>query len=165
MTTKGWLKKGLKGRSITRDLKWGTPVPLKGFTDKVFYVWFDAPIGYLSITNTYSESWEQWWKNPDNVQLYQFMGKDNVPFHCVVFPSTLLATKEKWTLLHHISTTEYLNYEAGKFSKSEGVGVFGDQASKIGINSEVWRYYLLSIRPESKDSTFDWDDLKIRIMN
>ena len=119
MTTKGWLKKGLKGRSITRDLKWGTPVPLEGFTDKVFYVWFDAPIGYCSITNTFTDNWERWWKNPDDVDLYQFMGKDNVPFHCVVFPSTLLATKDKWTLLHHISTTEYLNYEGGKFSKSE----------------------------------------------
>ena len=80
-TTKAWLKEGLKGRCITRDLKWGTPVPLEGFTDKVFYVWFDAPIGYLSITNTYTQNWEKWWKNPDEVQLYQFMGKDNVPFH------------------------------------------------------------------------------------
>ena len=157
-TTKGWLKEGLKGRSITRDLKWGTPVPLEGFTDKVFYVWFDAPIGYCSITNTFTDNWERWWKNPDDVDLYQFMGKDNVPFHCVVFPSTLLATKDKWTLLHHISTTEYLNYEGGKFSKSEWVGVFGDQASEIGVSSEVWRYYLLSVRPESQDSTFDWNE-------
>ena len=164
-TTKSWIKEGLKGRCITRDLKWGTQVPLEGFTDKVFYVWFDAPIGYISITNGYTEKWEQWWKNPDDVQLYQFMGKDNVPFHCVIFPSTLLATKENWTLLHHINTTEYLNYESGKFSKSEGVGVFGDQASSIGINSEVWRYYLLSVRPENQDSVFDWEDFTAKNNN
>lgn len=157
-TTKAWLKEGLKGRCITRDLKWGTPVPLEGFTDKVFYVWFDAPIGYLSITNTFIDKWEQWWKNPDNVKLYQFMGKDNVPFHCVVFPSTLLATKDNWTLLHHINTTEYLNYESGKFSKTRGIGVFGDHAAQTGIKSEVWRYYLLSCRPEQNDSLFNWDD-------
>mmetsp|Transcript_33720 Transcript_33720/g.38822 ORF Transcript_33720/g.38822 Transcript_33720/m.38822 type:complete len:279 (-) Transcript_33720:6-842(-) len=86
------------------------------------------------------------------------MGKDNVPFHCVVFPSTLLATKSNWTLLHHINTTEYLNYESGKFSKTRGIGVFGDHAAQTGINSEVWRYYLLSIRPETQDSLFNWDD-------
>jgi len=164
-TTKSWINKGLEGRCITRDLKWGTPVPLEGFTDKVFYVWFDAPIGYLSITNTYTEEWEKWWKNPDEVDLYQFMGKDNIPFHCVVFPSSLIATKQNWTLLHHINTTEYLNYESGKFSKTRGVGVFGDHAEQTGINSEVWRYYLLSIRPESQDSLFNWDDFAAKNNN
>jgi methionyl-tRNA synthetase len=164
-TTKGWLKEGLKGRCITRDLKWGTPVPLEGFTDKVFYVWFDAPIGYISITNTFTKNWEQWWKNPDEVDLYQFMGKDNVPFHCVIFPSTLMATKDNWTLLHHINTTEYLNYESGKFSKTRGIGVFGDHAASTGIKSEVWRYYLLSIRPETQDSLFNWDDFAIKNNN
>jgi methionyl-tRNA synthetase len=124
--TQSWLKEGLKPRCITRDLKWGTPVPKKGYEDKVFYVWFDAPIGYLSITANYTPNWELWWKNPEDVQLYQFMGKDNVPFHTVIFPSTLLGTNENWTLLHHISTTEYLLYENGKFSKSRGVGVFGN---------------------------------------
>jgi len=164
-TTKGWIKKGLEGRCITRDLKWGTPVPLEGYTDKVFYVWFDAPIGYLSITNTFTGDWEKWWKNPEEVELYQFMGKDNVPFHCVVFPSTLIATEQNWTLLHHISTTEYLNYESGKFSKTRGVGVFGNHAEETGINSEVWRYYLLSVRPESNDSLFNWDDFAARNNN
>lgn len=103
--TGSWLKEGLRPRCITRDLKWGTPVPLKGFEDKVFYVWFDACIGYPSITATYTDDWEKWWKNPKNVKLYQFMGKDNVPFHSVIFPGTELATKEDWTLVHHISTT------------------------------------------------------------
>ena len=103
--TKALLKEGLKKRCITRDLKWGTPVPLDGFRDKVFYVWFDAPIGYLSITANYTLNWEKWWKNPDQVQLYQFMGKDNVPFHTVIFPCSLMGTGEKWTLLHHVGTT------------------------------------------------------------
>lgn len=103
--TTQWLKEGLKPRCITRDLKWGTAVPREGFENKVFYVWFDAPIGYPSITANYTKDWEKWWKNPDNVKLYQFMGKDNVPFHTVIFPSTLLGTQEPWTLLHHLNTT------------------------------------------------------------
>lgn len=80
-------------------------VPKSGFDNKVFYVWFDAPIGYPSITANYSPDWEKWWKNPKDVRLYQFMGKDNVPFHTVIFPSTLMGTNEDWTLLHHLSTT------------------------------------------------------------
>ncbi len=157
--TKSWLRDGLKPRCITRDLKWGTKVPKPGFDDKVFYVWFDAPIGYLSITATYTKRWEEWWKTPANdVQLYQFMGKDNIPFHTVIFPSTLLGTRQPYTLLHHISTCEYLNYESGKFSKSRGTGVFGDDAVKSGIPSEVWRYYLLASRPETSDSVFQWDN-------
>ena len=113
--TKAWLDGGLKPRCITRDLKWGTPVPKAGYEDKVFYVWFDAPIGYISITANYTPQWEQWWKSPHNVQLYQFMGKDNVPFHCVIFPASLMGTRDPWTLVHHIDATEYLNYEGIKF--------------------------------------------------
>ncbi|KAJ7414863.1 methionyl-tRNA synthetase [Willisornis vidua] len=96
--TRSWLRDGLRPRCITRDLAWGTPVPLDGFQDKVFYVWFDAPIGYLSITATYTEHWERWWKNPEQVELYNFMAKDNVPFHSVVFPCTLLGTGDSYTL-------------------------------------------------------------------
>ena len=120
--TRAWLEGGLKPRCITRDLKWGTPVPRPGYTDKVFYVWFDAPIGYISITACYTEHWRQWWQQPQHVQLYQFMGKDNVPFHCVVFPASLQATRQDWTLLHHINATEYLQYEGIKFSKCFGAG-------------------------------------------
>ncbi|GJM86722.1 hypothetical protein PR202_ga02610 [Eleusine coracana subsp. coracana] len=80
---------------------------------KVFYVWFDALIGYVSITASYTPEWEKWWKNPDNVELYRFMGKDNVPFHTIMFPSTLLGTGENWTMMKSISVTEYLNYEGG----------------------------------------------------
>ncbi|CAB5395795.1 unnamed protein product [Rhizophagus irregularis] len=136
--TNSWLKEGLKPRCITRDLKWGTPVPLEEMKEKVFYVWFDAPIGYLSITANYTPHWEKWWKNPDDVKLYQFMGKDNVPFHTVIFPSSLFGTGEDWTLLYHINTTEYLNYENTKFSKSRNIGVFGTDAKDTGINvSEI----------------------------
>ncbi|KAF3456613.1 hypothetical protein FNV43_RR01267 [Rhamnella rubrinervis] len=161
--THAWLKEGLKQRCITRDLKWGVPVPHDKFRDKVFYVWFDAPIGYVSITSCYTPDWEKWWKNPENVELYQFMGKDNVPFHTVMFPSTLLGTGENWTLMKTISVTEYLNYEAGKFSKSKGVGVFGNDAKDTNIPVEVWRYYLLTNRPEVSDTLFTWADLQAKL--
>lgn len=163
--TESWLKQGLRDRGITRDLTWGTPVPLDVFTDekdkevfksKVFYVWFDACIGYVSITANYTERWEQWWKDPENVQLYQFMGKDNVPFHTVIFPGSQMGTEENWTMLNHLSTTEYLNYENGKFSKSRGVGVFGNNARDTGVPADVWRYYLLKNRPETGDTQFEW---------
>lgn len=153
--TGSWLRQGLRDRGITRDLKWGTPIPLDVFSDekdkeiykdKVFYVWFDACIGYVSITANYTKDWENWWRNPD-VKLYQFMGKDNVPFHSVIFPGSQLGTKEPWTMLHHLSTTEYLNYENSKFSKSRGVGVFGNNAKDTGVPADVWRYYLLKHRP------------------
>ncbi|GAM20271.1 hypothetical protein SAMD00019534_034460 [Acytostelium subglobosum LB1] len=156
--TNSWVKGELKPRCITRDLKWGTPVPLEEFKEKVFYVWFDAPIGYLSITKEYTPEWEKWWKNPENVQLVQFMGKDNVPFHTVIFPSSLIGSDDPYTLLHNLSTTEYLNYETGKFSKSRNTGVFGDNAQGTGVPADVWRFYLLSNRPENQDSTFSWDD-------
>ncbi|KAG0274085.1 putative methionine--tRNA ligase, cytoplasmic protein rar1 [Linnemannia exigua] len=154
--TQSWFKEGLKLRCITRDLKWGTPVPLPGWEGKVFYVWFDAPIGYPSITANYTKEWEKWWKNPEDVKLYQFMGKDNVPFHTVIFPSSLIGTGENWTLLNTLSTTEYLQYETGKFSKSRG---------ETGIPPSVWRYYLLSNRPETNDSQYLWKDFIARNNN
>ena len=154
--TNSWLTKGLEPRSITRDLKWGTPIPLNGYDKKVLYVWFDACIGYPSITANYTKDWELWWRDPENVKLYQFMGKDNVPFHTVIFPGSQIGTGDRWTRLNHLSTTEYLNYESGKFSKSRGVGVFGDKVQEIGISPSVWRYYLLANRPETGDTQFEW---------
>ncbi|GAB5371820.1 hypothetical protein AAMO2058_001612600, partial [Amorphochlora amoebiformis] len=252
--TNSWIhKRGLLPRCITRDLKWGTPVPEKGYEDKVFYVWFDAPIGYISITANYTKQWQQWWKNPD-VSLVQFMGKDNIPFHTVIFPSTLIAASgvfpltaravdgtleatlsekgklslldgeskkelfstsleaniaknisriefatdayvlrlipasgtpgifsldrktltppklpklgvsgREYTLLHSISVCDYLQYEGGlKFSKSRGTGVFGNHAKETKIPACVWRYYLLSVRPENQDTQFDWQSLMER---
>ncbi|KAL2221399.1 methionyl-tRNA synthetase [Thermoascus aurantiacus ATCC 26904] len=154
--TESWLREGLKDRGITRDLKWGVPVPLPGYEKKVLYVWFEACIGYPSITANYTDDWELWWRDPENVQLYQFLGKDNVPFHSVIFPGCQIGTRDKWTMLHHLSTTEYLNYEGGKFSKSRGIGVFGNNAKDTGVPPDVWRYFLLKNRPESSDSQFEW---------
>uniref|UniRef100_A0A8C2Z3Y0 Methionine--tRNA ligase, cytoplasmic n=1 Tax=Cyclopterus lumpus TaxID=8103 RepID=A0A8C2Z3Y0_CYCLU len=160
--TRSWLRDGLKPRCITRDLRWGTPVPHPDFKDKVFYVWFDAPIGYLSITANYTDQWEKWWKNPNQVELYNFMAKDNVPFHSVVFPCSLLGAQDNYTLVSHLIATEYLNYEDTKFSKSRGVGVFGDMAKDTGIPSDVWRFYLLYVRPEGQDSAFSWADMALK---
>lgn len=158
--TVAWFKRGLKERSITRDIKFGTPVPphLLGYENKVIYNWFDAPIGYISITAEHTDRWRDWWQpqNPKDVQLYQFIGKDNVFFHSIFFPATQIATGDNWTKVHHLSTTEYLQYEGSKFSKSKGIGVFGDQAKNSGIKADVWRFYLLYNRPEHGDTEFKW---------
>lgn len=156
--TAAWLREGLKKRSITRDIRWGTQVPLTGYENKAIYPWFDACIGYASITAGYTERWEEWWRDPD-VQLYQFVGKDNVVFHSVIFPATQIGTGDVWTRLHHLSATDYLMYEGGKFSKGRGVGVFGDSVQQTGVPADVWRFYLLSCRPETGDSEFTWDGL------
>ena len=161
--TNSWIRDGLQERCITRDLKWGIPVPKEGFEDKVFYVWFDAPIGYISITANATENWEYWWRDPENTELFQFIGKDNIPFHTVIFPSSLLATGEKWTMLHHMSSTEYLNYEGGKFSKSRGIGIFGNDVQETGIPADVWRFYMFYNRPEKQDFTFTWKDFQEKI--
>jgi methionyl-tRNA synthetase len=161
--THAWMRDGLKERCITRDLKWGIPVPLDGYRDKVFYVWFDAPIGYVSITAEHTADWKSWWYDPAGVRLYQFIGKDNIPFHTVIFPSSQIGTGEGWTKLHHMSSTEYLNYEAGKFSKSRGVGVFGTDARETGIPADVWRFYVYYNRPEKSDFDFTWKDFQEKV--
>ncbi len=178
-TTNAWFKEGLKKRAITRDLKWGINIPETAFDgrfkDKVFYVWFDAPIGYISITEQLlGDSYKYWWLNPDNVQLVQFMGKDNIPFHSIIFPATLLATNKNlsvddprsdFTLVNHINATEYLNYEHTKFSKSNQIGVFGDNAKDSGVPADVFRYVLMFYRPENSDTQFTWKGLQERLNN
>ncbi|MEI6877257.1 MAG: methionine--tRNA ligase, partial [Spirochaetota bacterium] len=165
--TQAWIRDGLKPRAITRDLKWGIPVPKPGYESKVFYVWFDAPIGYISITAVAGDEggfdWKTWWMDPSNVDLFQFIGKDNIPFHTVIFPSSLLGSGKDWTLLHHMSSTEYLNYESGKFSKSQGIGVFGTDAMESGIAADIWRFYIFWNRPERADYTFTWSDFHERV--
>ena len=174
--TKAWIRDGLQERGITRDLKWGIPVPKAGYEDKVFYVWFNAPIGYLSITKQLADElikegkqsfdWKSWWipseseeaKGKGKVDLFQFIGKDNIPFHTVIFPCTLLGSPHEWTKLHHMSSTEYLNYEDGKFSKSRGVGVFGSDVIETGIPADAWRFYIFYNRPEKQDYQFTWKD-------
>ncbi|MBA42578.1 MAG: methionine--tRNA ligase [Magnetococcales bacterium] len=161
LITLDWLKKDLYSTCITRDLKWGVPVPQKytEFKDKVFYVWFDAPIGYLSIL---ASKYPNWRSIVSECHWVQFMAKDNVRFHSVMFPSTLFGTKEKFTKNIDICATEYLNFEGNKFSKSKGIGIFGDQvkelSQKLNITEDYWRFYLMKIRPETKDSDFSIQD-------
>jgi len=165
--TKGWLRDGLQERAITRDLKWGIPVPKAGFEDKVFYVWFDAPIGYISITKCFTDltgaDWKNWWLEQNDIELFQFIGKDNIPFHTVIFPCSLIASGKDWVKLHHISSSEYLNYESGKFSKSKGIGVFGSDAKDSGIPADMWRFYIFYNRPEKNDALFTWKDFQERV--
>lgn len=158
--TSGWFNMGLKPKCISRDLKWGVPVSKPGFEGKCFYVWYDAPIGYISISAEGNPQWEKWWLDAQNVELSQFMGKDNVFFHTIFFPGIQLAAGEKWKLMDHISTTEYLNYEGTKFSKSNGTGIFGSDVRTTNIPIDYWRFYLLHIRPETSDTDFKWDDFQ-----
>ena len=158
-TTKAWFNDGLESRAITRDLDWGVPVPKDGFQDKVFYVWFDAPIGYISITEEHRDDWQSHWQG-DDIHLTQFMGKDNIPFHSVMFPATLLGADDDWHVIDTLESNEYLNYEDKQFSKSNGVGVFGDDAMQTGIPADSWRYYVIRNRPAKSDTTFTWDDFQ-----
>jgi len=160
-----WIEKGLEPRCITRDLKWGIRVPLKGYEDKVFYVWFDAPIEYIGSTYEYTKEWRDWWLNPEETRLYCFMGKDNVPFHTLIWPASLLGTEENWLLPDMIGSNEYLNYEGGQFSKSQNRGVFGDDIMKLEIPPDLWRFYLISIRPSTKDTDFEWEGFQEHINN
>lgn len=165
--TKSWLADDLHDRCITRDLEWGTPVPnteLFGdkYKNKVFYVWFDAPIGYISITANERNDWKDWWMN-SNTELVNFMAKDNVPFHSIIFPATLMGTGRNYNLVSKLSAIDYLNYGDKKFSKSNNIGVFGDDAMKSGICSDLWRYYLIKSRPENNDSYFTWEDFENKI--
>jgi methionyl-tRNA synthetase len=163
--TEQWFKRGLQPRAITRDLKWGIPVPLAGWEDKVFYSWFDAPIGYIGITSEcLGEKWTNWWKDK-NILLYQFMGKDNVPFHSIMFPTYCMGAEDGYHLIDVLDSTAYINYENTKFSKSNNTGVFGDDAKNSGIKSDIWRYYLFRMRPEDNDTEFVWNDFEVKVNN
>lgn len=160
----GWINDGLKSRCITRNLKWGIKVPLKGYEHLVFYVWFDAPIGYISITKDAFDSkkikdWKKFWSK--NSCVYHFLGKDNIPFHTIIWPGILIASG-KYTLPYHVEGYEYLNWENQKFSTSKGIGLFSDEALDL-FPSDYWRFYLSSILPETKDSNFDWEEFKNKI--
>ena len=174
-----WLHdgEGLQDRGITRDLDWGVPVKngeedWPGMEKKVFYVWFDAPIEYIAATaeltnsqNLGNEAWERWWrtdKGADDVYYVQFMGKDNVPFHTLSFPSTLMGSGEPWKLVDYIKSFNYLNYDGGQFSTSQGRGIFMDQALDI-LPSDYWRWWLLTHVPENSDSEFTWDNFQLSI--
>ena len=148
----GWAKAGLQDYSITRDLSWGIPVNKPGYENKVFYVWFDAPWGYVSISQAANKDWETWWKNPD-CHYAQFMGKDNVKFHAVLFPQQQLALDDNWKTVDQLKAMNFLNFEGGKFSKSENRGVFLDKAIEIAP-ADAWRYALIASAPETDDTDF-----------
>ncbi len=159
---KKWLKEGLRERGITRDLKWGFAVPKEGFENKVFYVWFDAPIGYIGITKQWADeqpdvrNWEEWWLAADNVHHTEFMGKDNIPYHTISFPATLRGTREGWTEVSFLKGMNYLNFAGGKFSKSAHRGIFLDDAL-AEFPADYWRYWLMANAPESDDTNFTFD--------
>ncbi|KUP92020.1 methionine--tRNA ligase [Tritonibacter horizontis] len=173
---KKWLHDGdgLQDRGITRDLDWGVPVKngdkdWPGMEGKVFYVWFDAPIEYIAAAGEWAaaqglgdEAWQRWWRTDmgaDDVRYVQFMGKDNVPFHTLSFPATILGSGEPWKMVDHLKSFNYLNYDGGQFSTSQGRGVFMDQALEL-LPADYWRWWLLSHAPESSDSEFTWENFQ-----
>lgn len=168
------LDEGLIDRGITRDLAWGVPVmkagaPRPGFETKVFYVWFDAPIEYIGATVEWSEAtgndWKRWWRldqGADDVRYVQVMGKDNVAFHAVSFPVTILGSKEPWKTVDTLKAFNWLNWYGGKFSTSQGRGVFMDQALEI-LPADVWRWYLTANAPEGSDTAFTWEQFQATV--
>lgn len=160
-----WLNAGLQPRSITRDLDWGIQVPLEDATGKVLYVWFDAPIGYISATKQWAlengKDWESYWKGGDEVELIHFIGKDNIVFHCIVFPAMLKAHGD-FVLPRNVPANQFLNFEGQKFSKSRGWGLEQHEYLQEFIDfpnkEDALRYALLRTLPENKDSDFKWDE-------
>ena len=176
---KKWLHDGdgLRDRGITRDLDWGVAVKngdedWPGMEGKVFYVWFDAPIEYIAATAEWADkngldeaAWRRWWRTDEgaeDVRYIEFMGKDNVPFHTLSFPATLMGSGEPWKLVDYIKSFNYLNYDGGQFSTSQGRGVFMDQALSI-LPSDYWRWWLLSHAPENNDSEFTWENFQASV--
>ncbi len=176
---KKWLHDGdgLRDRGITRDLDWGVPVKRgdadwPGMEGKVFYVWFDAPIEYIAATREWADAtgrpdadWQRWWrtdKGADDVRYVQFMGKDNVPFHTLSFPATIMGSNEPWKLVDYIKSFNFLNYDGGQFSTSQGRGIFMDQALSI-LPADYWRWWLLSHAPENSDAEFTWDNFQTSV--
>lgn len=166
-----WLNEGLQPRSITRDLSWGVPVTKNGqprpdFENKVFYVWFDAPIEYIGATVEWAEAtggdWEQWWrtdKGADAVTYLEFMGKDNVAFHTVNFPATIIGSGEPWKLVDQLKSFNWLNWYGGKFSTSRKRGVFLDQALDVAP-ADQWRWFLMANASEGSDTNFTWEQFQ-----
>ncbi|MFH9755723.1 methionine--tRNA ligase [Streptomyces griseus] len=165
-----WLTEGLNDRAITRDLDWGVPVPADTWPElaaegKVFYVWFDAPIEYIGATKEWADAsadgesrdWKSWWYEADDTVRYtQFMAKDNVPFHTVMFPATELGVREPWKKVDVVKGFNWLTFYGGKFSTSQKRGVFTDAALEI-LPGDYWRYFLIANAPESDDSSFTWE--------
>ena len=162
---KSWLDTGLKPRAVTRDLNWGIPVPVEGAEGKVLYVWFDAPIGYISNTKELlPDTWEQWWKSEDT-RLVHFIGKDNIVFHCIVFPSMLKAHGD-YILPDNVPSNEFLNLEDDKISTSRNWAVWlNEYLVDFPGKQDVLRYVLTANAPETKDNNFTWKDFQARNNN
>ena len=160
---KSWLDGGLQPRAVTRDLDWGVPVPVEGAEGKVLYVWFDAPIGYISNTQELlPDSWEKWWKSPDT-RLIHFIGKDNIVFHCIVFPAMLKAYGDGYILPYNVPANEFLNLEGDKISTSRGWAVWAHEyLQDFPGQQDVLRYVLTANAPETKDNDFSWKDFQQR---
>jgi methionyl-tRNA synthetase len=164
--TRNFIQSGLKDRAITRDLSWGIPVPLPGYEEKRIYVWFEAVIGYLSASVEWAtregrpEAWERWWKSPDARHHY-FLGKDNIPFHTIIWPSMLIGAGDL-RLPDDVPANEFLQIGGAKFSKSAGLGVW---VSEVIDRFEVdaLRYYLTINMPETRDSTWSWEEFVQRV--
>lgn len=170
-TALGWIKEGLKTRSISRDLQWGIPIPLEGFQNKVFYVWFEAPIGYISSTVEWAErnrkNWKDYWQN--ETKIVHFLGKDNIAFHTITWPATLIGA-QGFSLPYDVVGLEFLNYEGDKISKSRNWGIFLDyqngevkviqNENVVELDPDILRFYLALIMPETRDSDFVWKDFQ-----
>ncbi|MDT0411027.1 MULTISPECIES: methionine--tRNA ligase [Streptomyces] len=168
-----WLTEGLHDRAITRDLDWGVPVPADVWPElaaegKVFYVWFDAPIEYIGATREWAETapegrdWKSWWYEADDVRYTEFMGKDNVPFHSVMFPATQIGTREPWKRVDFLKSFNWLNYYGGKFSTSQRRGVFTHDALEL-LPADYWRYFMMANAPESDDTSFTWEHFQATV--
>ncbi len=160
---KSWLDLGLQPRAVSRDLDWGVPVPVEGAEGKVLYVWFDAPIGYISNTKElYPESWEKWWKDPET-RIINFIGKDNIVFHCIVFPAMLMAYGDNYQLPDNVPANEFLNLEGDKISTSRNWAVWlHEYLRDFPGKQDVLRYVLTANAPETKDNDFTWRDFQTR---
>jgi methionyl-tRNA synthetase len=155
------IKEGLKPRAMTRDVAWGIPAPFPGAEGKTFYVWFENVLGYISATIEYfknrgePEKWKEYWYSKDTKTLY-FIGKDNIPFHVIIFPALLLASGEDYVLPWNVPTTEFLQFKGERASKSRRIGIWIDEALEL-FPADYWRYFLMATRPETKDSNFSWE--------
>jgi methionyl-tRNA synthetase len=156
-----WIKEGLKPRAVTRDVEWGIPAPFPGAEGKTIYVWVDAVLGYVSATIEHCrrigepEKWREFWFDKDAKTLY-FVGKDNIPFHTIILPALLLASGEDYNLPWNVSATEFLQFKGEKASKSQRIGIWIDEALEL-FPADYWRFFLMAMRPESKDTNFSWD--------
>lgn len=156
-----FIKEGLKPRAVTRDVEWGIPAPFPGAENKTIYVWVEAVLGYVSATVEYfkdrgePEKWREYWFNKDVKTLF-FIGKDNIPFHTIIFPALLLASHENYNLPWNVSATEFLQFKGEKASKSQKIGIWIDEALEL-FPADYWRYFLMATRPETKDTNFSWE--------